>query len=222
MGTIQESQDANQDYVGAEPCVLAPDSCFPAEASVMLQRGPGVSPLAVLVAGDGVVARHPAGDVVHSRVMGFIHDIAEEMNPRGRHITLEHAGGAFRATAAHIVFKATSGGFVGVPVTACRVGDHVVDARQGGEPREVLAIHDDRSLHGLRSPLTLAGTVVVDGMLASSYSALAAVSLPHAAMHASFFVVRAMFELPLPAQSSKGQLVELLLSLKLSASFSSF
>merc|ERR1712187_372078 len=105
-------------------------------------------------------------------------------------VMLAHESGTFQATSGHLVFTAESD----KPMSKV-VGDRVL---VGDNWRKVTGVSAIESSSGLYAPLTPSGTIVVEGVLASSYATPSpSLWLPHTAAHAAFFPLRALHKLGL-------------------------
>jgi len=173
--------------------------CFPGEAMVHV-RGRGPVPMVSLRAGDQLLverSRRGQQGLDYEAVLGFLH---VQRGPRqgasGQwgFLTVVHARGEFRVSANHIVFLTKAGGRRDVLAASLRPGDLVLAAADGGlAASAVLAIRRDITDKGMFAPLTAAGTLVVDGVLASCYAAPAFdLGLPHAVAHVIFSPLRAL------------------------------
>jgi len=169
--------------------------CFPGHSMVTTEHGSLAA--ASLRAGDRVLVQRPAGELAFEPVLGFLHGV-KGLN---EFVVLRHSGGDFRATKNHVVFIENAAGQQSKLVADVQVGDKlIVASTERVAPSEVLSIHTEASSTGLYAPLTMSGTVVVDGVLASNYAVAApGMDLPHEAIHAAFFPLRVYHRLGLDA-----------------------
>jgi hypothetical protein len=160
------------------------DACFPADASTVVQ-GRGRVTMAdlrtnddVLVQRDGVLAFEP--------VLAFLHAFKGDVE----HVTVLHEKGTFHASPGHLVLTG-DGGYTAVgtlrPGDAVYVAD--ADGLKAAVSRVLSAQLTTRS--DAYAPLTASGTIVVDGVVASTYASPAKLNLKHSVAHAFLFPVRA-------------------------------
>jgi Hint module len=162
------------------------NSCFPADATVQLETGVTVA-MSSLSIGDSV----SVGVGIFSRVFGFTH-----MDPSAVCIflTLSTASGAaIRLTPGHFIY---SNGDL-VPASAVAVGDSL--ELSSGEVSAITSITTGFAT-GLFNPQTLEGSIVVDGVRASTYTTTVEPAFAHAALTPvrSFFSVFGVAPLSLP------------------------
>lgn len=179
-------------------CVHAdsPPTCFPGAATVQL-NGRGRVPIASIVADDEILVESVAGSLTFEPVLSFLH--AGGVGRHMQHVIVSHSFGEFRVSANHVVFVAVDGHRQDKLAAHLVQGDHILVAVEGNtvaKPSEVSSTRLGSSDSGMFAPLTAAGTIVVDGVVASNYGS-AAPSLPlrHAAMHGCFWIVRAYHRL---------------------------
>lgn len=160
---------------------MAPPSggCFPAAGVVRLQGGRRV-PLSQLRPGDMVLARDPVSSrLLYSEVLTFL-DRDETASRWFLKFRLVN-NSTITATEAHLLLRED-----GTQVFAARVqvGDFLqVPDEQEGVAIGARVVDITRVLeHGVYAPLTRAGTVVVDGALASCYAAINSQRLAHWAL----------------------------------------
>jgi desert hedgehog len=140
--------------------------CFPAKATVSLESGASRRMDQVAV-GDRVLV----GPDVYSAVYGFTHRLA---GPVIDYVRLETCcGEVLLASPGHFVH--VNGGLVAA--AAVRVGD-IVTAASGATKRIVSVSREPAQ--GLYNPQTLQGDIVVNGLVASTYTQAVAPALAHA------------------------------------------
>jgi len=180
------------------PSPPPPSTCFPGDASVSVY-GRGKVQMASLHLGDHVLVE--SGDF--APVLGFIHE--QRGTPGVSHDVLKvvHTHGVLLVSSNHLVFVVASSSAVDGsavhtdrPAADLRPGDRVFvrdDDTAAMVTSEVLAIHPSTSTRGMFAPLTTTGTLVVDGVVTSSYAGAS-----HGAAHAAFFPLRMYHALGLP------------------------
>lgn len=172
-------------------------TCFPGEALLRTQRGE--VPLLGVRQGDHVLVSR-AGELLYEPVFAFLHQSNDDRSQS--YVILSHERGIFRATASHLVFSATAEAadtWLDRPVTDIKIGDFVTHAEVGVavSPSRVLKISSNTTRLGVFAPLTLSGTVVVDGVVASSYATAHDWKLKHSFIHAALFSLRVYHRLGL-------------------------
>ena len=157
--------------------------CFTAESKVTLEDGRRLN-MSQLSLGDRVQTLDSAGSLVYSEVIMFLDREPEE---RMRFVTLTAEDGSeVRVTASHLVYsgspdceqlscmEATYAGSV-------EVGSTVL-VTAGGLTRAVRVAGVGAGHHtGVYAPLTTAGTILVDSVLASCYAVIDSQAVAHAA-----------------------------------------
>ena len=173
--------------------------CFPGDSVVTTEAG-GRRRISELAIGDRVLAARPDGSTFFDDVYLFGHKDAAVVTS---FVKLETASGAvLRLTGDHHVPVRRAGAALVLPSAAVQVGDLVRvvgDANAALEPVASKSIVQDR---GLFNPYTLSGTIVVDGVVASSHSSSAldglfaalGVSIPDG-YQAAFAPLRALYRL---------------------------
>ena len=147
--------------------------CFPGSATVQLQGG-GTKLMRELAVGDKVLVG-PGGQ--HSEVYMFSHRLVDATV---NYVELETATGErLHLSGGHYLY--IGGGIGGgghlVEAQHVKVGDNVTLGATGvGAP--VVAVRSVRK-EGLYNPHTLQGDIVVDGVLASTYTAAFSPTLAH-------------------------------------------
>jgi hypothetical protein len=144
-------------------------SCFPASATVTLASGARVR-MDALAVGDAVAV---GGSARPSPVFMFTHREKAGVHAFVRLTTA--AGAALSLSPGHYVY---AGGAL-VRADAVRVGDELRLA--GGSASGVVAVGATLEL-GLYNPQTLHGDIVVDGVVASTYTAAVEPAVAHAAL----------------------------------------
>jgi hypothetical protein len=158
--------------------------CFPGDATVQV-NGRGRTLLSSVHEGDNVLVQRDAGTFVSEPVLGFLHLVHGGPSKTSLFLTVVHSKGEHRATGNHIVFVL---GSANKAVDQLQVGDQLL-ATEG--PSAVLAIRRDTGNSGMFAPVTHSGTLVVDGVLASSYATPGSrLRLPHSVAHSIFFPLR--------------------------------
>lgn len=152
-----------------------------------------------LKVGEKVLVESSPTRFRYEPVLAFLH---EDRGPgRALEVTLSD-GKKLKASDHHLVFIA---GTWGVKRLTKRVdqlhrGDLLYTIAHSGLSRTSAVVGVRRVLgSGMFAPLTAAGTVVVDHVVASAYAAPGDVDLPHGAAHAAFFLLRAYFSLGVKA-----------------------
>jgi hypothetical protein len=149
--------------------------CFPADALVSLASGERRR-LRDLAVGDAPLAADTAGALVHSAVYVFPHFVTTGLFAFKRLAT--KAGANITASPDHYMLVGRGAGAwarrAAVPARDVRVGDVLWVAAGAGAgatlaPSPVVGVADVMA-EGIINPLTLAGTLVVDGVAASVYN----------------------------------------------------
>jgi len=151
-------------------------SCFTDEGLVQVEGAARPMALAELQEGDRVF-----DGVSYTNVIGFLH----ELNSHGNVVCIEHVGGELRVSPLHLLFA--RGGEK--EARDIQVGDELLVSP--GRFAEVLSIRTDKT-EGFKAPLTVSGSINVDGTTASNYAAVSGLPLTHAAMHAALFPARVL------------------------------
>lgn len=159
-GTIGDDEPAESEEPADER------ACFPADATVELESGAFV-PMSQLNIGDRV----KVGADEFSDVFGFTHKVADESF---RFVRIEAASGdVMRLTALHYLY--VNGEFAAA--SSVKAGDRIVLG--SGAAVEVAAVSTVVST-GLYNPQTVHGDIVVDGIVASTYTATVEPKAAHA------------------------------------------
>ena len=167
-----ESAQKVQKYVACasdDPnCLKGPStSCFPSSAIVQLETGLKRR-MDELRVGDSVLATNPDGSLVYSPISTFMH---VERNLNASFVLLRHELGEIELSPDHLIFVSRNKFSKPIDVIADQVnlGDFVWTLQNEVlVPSQVLFI-DEVYKQGVYSPLTEAGTLLVDGTLASSF-----------------------------------------------------
>eukprot|EP00929_Paragymnodinium_shiwhaense_P071721 TRINITY_DN3643_c0_g1_i10.p1 TRINITY_DN3643_c0_g1~~TRINITY_DN3643_c0_g1_i10.p1 ORF type:complete len:812 (+),score=110.94 TRINITY_DN3643_c0_g1_i10:298-2436(+) len=163
--------------------------CFPVGAVVTQEAGKHVA-LGDTALGSLVLTSSTFGELSYQPVIGFLHSSGGGENASATYIVVQHEYGHFRATANHLVLTAAAKFNVGQTVGALSVGDFVWVAEFEKHSR-VLSTAVVTSNDGLTAPITRSGTIVVDGVVASTYASIESPSFRHHALHSAFYLVRA-------------------------------
>lgn len=175
-GDVEFGEDENYLFIG-ESCLYkqqgrleeandGDSACFPAAATVELESGARKT-MEDLSIGDRVAVRNGR----FSPVFMFTHKLSDTEHA---FVTLRTASGARLAlTAGHYLYA--NGALVAAG--GVRVGDEL--ALGGGGSSAVVAVRR-ATARGLYNPQTVAGDVVVDGVLASTYTTAVEPALAHA------------------------------------------
>lgn len=156
--------------------------CFPGWARVAVAGGQQKS-LSSLVPGDRVMALSGTGQVMFSPVLLFLH---RDQDSWSTFLSLETEDGhKLSVTPHHLVFLAphcrlNSSEYQAQFASKAKAGDCVLVYTAEGQvrPSRIISVSVEESA-GLYAPLTEAGTVFVDGVLASSYALVEDHSLAH-------------------------------------------
>jgi len=161
-------------------------ACFPGDASASVQ-GRGAVPLANLAAGDPVLVQRSSGELAYEPLVGFLH----ATKGSSRFLAVEHMGGELRASANHLIFVADGTTKLASELQA---GDALLalDAKsEKAAPSTVLSVRTVSGEAGMIAPLTMTGSIVVDGAVASAYATHSpSAPIPHGALHTLFFPAR--------------------------------
>eukprot|EP00929_Paragymnodinium_shiwhaense_P107882 TRINITY_DN74223_c0_g1_i1.p1 TRINITY_DN74223_c0_g1~~TRINITY_DN74223_c0_g1_i1.p1 ORF type:complete len:410 (-),score=42.06 TRINITY_DN74223_c0_g1_i1:61-1212(-) len=177
----------------AEVCVAGPDQCFPGDAKVQV-RGRGLVDVRTVALGEAVLTSIAAGQVQYEPVLDFLHKM--DSSPGGEdYMAMEHSAGSVRASRSHLVFvvDARAGGLRGSKQASdVEVGDclAVADDDGNGLCRLVLSVEATHGSSGMFAPLTASGTIVVDGVAASSFAIRNNLRVSHGSLQAAMFMVR--------------------------------
>jgi len=158
--------------------------CFPAAANVTTPKGS--KPMGDVKIGDTVRVIGKDGKLAWSQVCGWAH--REPVTTAG-FLQLTTSDRQLVVSAAHLVAVVSSNGsnIVYVPAKDVKVGDRLLECdntpqgSHGVWSNQVVNI-GGVTAQGIFAPLTLAGTVVVDGVAASCYAATPSHTAAHAAM----------------------------------------
>lgn len=166
--------------------------CFPGWARVTVAGGVQKS-LSSLAPGDRVMALSGTGQVVFSQVLLFLHRNQESWST---FLSLETEDGhRLAVTPHHLVFlspycRLNSFEYQAEFASRAKTGDCVLIHAAEGQvrPSRIISVSVEESA-GVYAPLTEAGTVFVDGVLASSYALVE----DHKLAHWAFGPVRLFF-----------------------------
>lgn len=168
--------------------------CFPGWARVMIAGGVQKS-LSSLAPGDQVMALSGTGQVVYSQVLLFLH---RDGVRRSTFLSLEtEDGNRLAVTPHHLVFlsahcRSNSSDYRAQFASRAKMGDCVLVHTAEGHvrPSRITCVTAEDST-GVYAPLTEAGTLFVEGVLASSYALVE----DHRLAHWAFGPVRLLFPL---------------------------
>lgn len=168
--------------------------CFPGWAQVTVAGGRQKT-LSSLTPGDRIMALSETGQIVYSQVLLFLH---REQESWSTFLSLEtEDGNTLSLTPDHLVFLASSCGndikeYQAQFASRAKTGDCVLISAVGGQarPSQIISVSVEVS-EGVYAPLTEAGTLFVDGVLASSY----AVVEDHRLAHGAFGPLRLIYSL---------------------------
>uniref|UniRef100_H3C466 Hedgehog protein n=1 Tax=Tetraodon nigroviridis TaxID=99883 RepID=H3C466_TETNG len=166
--------------------------CFPGWARVTLPGGFQKS-LSSLTPGDRVMALSETGQVVFSPVLMFLHRDPES---KSRFLSLQTEDGhRLAVTPHHLVFsdaycRPDSRQYRAQFASRARTGTCIVVLAAEGQlrPSRIVSVSEEENT-GVYAPLTEAGNVLVDGVLASSYALVE----DHRLAHWAFGPVRLLF-----------------------------
>lgn len=161
--------------------------CFPEDATV--QTPNGTKPMKAVAVGDTVRVVTPEGKVEWSTVCGWLH---RDVNSRAAYLRLQTSKRALTVSAAHLVATVEDGRVSFKQASEIREGSTLlevdnVNANIWGN--RVLSVSNVQCA-GIYAPLTVSGTIVVDGVGASCYAA----TRSHTAAHAAMKPMRAMYK----------------------------
>lgn len=160
--------------------------CFPSTATVVSAKGP--KRMSDVVIGDVLRVVTPEGRVEWSPVCGWAHrdtvNSAMYLRLTTSHrqilVSKEHLVATLPKNGAKIDF---------IQAQNIRVGDRIVECDTNAQTAQGNAVWgnavtsvDQVEASGIYAPLTVAGTVVVDGVMASCYAATRSHTLAHAAL----------------------------------------
>eukprot|EP00929_Paragymnodinium_shiwhaense_P108049 TRINITY_DN74382_c0_g1_i1.p1 TRINITY_DN74382_c0_g1~~TRINITY_DN74382_c0_g1_i1.p1 ORF type:complete len:676 (+),score=146.02 TRINITY_DN74382_c0_g1_i1:129-2156(+) len=175
-------------------------SCFPNQASVEV-LGAGLTTLDRLRTGDYLLTESASGALQYAPVLGILHAVPEQtFEEASGFLGVSHSRGELRLTKNHLLFVKRRGDSIAHKLAdELRVGDELLLRDAAGSLREskVLEVRLDAGRAAMYAPLTSTGTLLVDGVLASSYAGPSGLRVGHAEAHALFFFVRAYYHLRL-------------------------
>eukprot|EP00929_Paragymnodinium_shiwhaense_P001328 TRINITY_DN101552_c0_g1_i1.p1 TRINITY_DN101552_c0_g1~~TRINITY_DN101552_c0_g1_i1.p1 ORF type:complete len:374 (-),score=41.85 TRINITY_DN101552_c0_g1_i1:263-1384(-) len=168
--------------------------CFPGESEVQVVdihretvRG---SPMQEVRIGDAVLVQNSYDEFTFQPILSFLHSTEAVIS---KLITIVHSGGELKASPSHLILTVDDERRQSTSAENIRIGDQLVMGTAGAPAKTttVLSVHGSHATTRMLAPLTASGTVVVDGVTASNYAASGlGSSIPHIAVHASFFPVR--------------------------------
>lgn len=182
------------DFPADHSVAVEKGGCFPGWARVTVAGGVQKS-LSSVAAGDRVMALSGTGQVVLSQVLLFLHQDQESWST---FLSLETEDGHRLAlTPHHLVFLAPhcrldSSEYQAQFASRAKTGDCVLihTAEAQVRPSRIISVSEEESV-GVYAPLTEAGSVFVEGVLASSYALVD----DHRLAHWAFGPVRLLFSL---------------------------
>lgn len=142
-------------------------ACFPASASVTLKTGK-VTTMDELVVGDSVLTR----DGHFSEIYAFAHKLSS-VHPKFYRIATR-SGHSLTLSSGHYLYL---NGQMQAAKTAM-VGDHLVLG--SGVETKIASIEERVFGRGLYNPMTVSGDILVNGLLASTYTTAVEPALSHA------------------------------------------
>jgi len=142
--------------------------CFPRDASVQLSTG-AKTQLHELRSGDLVATVDPVTrQIQYEKYLGDFHS-EREHQMEIPYLRIIHESGSLNVSASHYIHTADHGF---MPAREVRVGERLL-VWHGQNPiaslSKVVAVNQDKKL-GMYAPFTFSGTLLVDGVLASSYT----------------------------------------------------
>jgi Hint module len=147
-------------------------SCFPAESTVLVESGHNKR-MDKLEVGDRVLV----GDGTFSQIFMFTHKVGDEIGREFVRITTD-SGNAIVATKGHYIPTAGNGLSAAGSV---RVGDQLFVSDSRGRLTSATVTSTERVTRtGLYNPQTVRGDIVVDGIVASTYTTAVEPRLAHA------------------------------------------
>jgi len=164
--------------------------CFPGASTALTTQG--TKAMRDIVIGDAVRVVTPTGQVEWSQVCGWLH---REPKSVGEYLRLTTSRRQLNVSAEHLVATVKSGKVdfvkaqeieVGAPILECDVSAGSASIPVWGNT--VQKVEKFRA-EGIYAPLTVAGTIVVDGVAASCYAS----TRSHTAAHAAMKPMRTMY-----------------------------
>mmetsp|Transcript_42542 Transcript_42542/g.91830 ORF Transcript_42542/g.91830 Transcript_42542/m.91830 type:complete len:402 (+) Transcript_42542:101-1306(+) len=166
--------------------------CFPAQALVEEERR-GIIPISEVKVGDVLMGQ--AGS--SSRVIAMLHEDRTEV---ALYLRVRHSEGALEASPDHLIRALRRRSPLGqgrylhvddewswVPMQDLRPGDLLENV--AGTPIEVLEV-SRKCLLGAFAPLTMSGSLIVDGVVCSCYAPPSALNLSHSTCHSAMAPLR--------------------------------
>jgi len=169
VNVYQPTEDPNAEGV-KPPTVTVSGTCFPADATVELQDG-SLKTMEQLQLGDMVKVDANK----YSQVYFFGHRDAHAQLRDFVQVMLE-SGAKMTATKGHFVWANSQW----KDIDHVKVGDVMMQVMQGAATEsKVVAVEKSISKQGLYNPHTMEGSIVVDNVLASSYTNVISPRLAH-------------------------------------------
>jgi len=186
----QSNQDDDENHDGDDHD--HDDNCFPGDATVFV-NGLGAVPLGRLEPHAEVLVQR-GSTVGYEPAIGFLHVVHPTADQLYNIMVVTHSTGEFKATANHLVFIMVNGYQTSKMVKDLRVGDELLatDILSMDITKSVVVSIGHSVASSLYAPLTQAGTLVVDGVIASIYASPGTKYLSHGLAHAMLFPVRAV------------------------------
>lgn len=173
---VTQVDDSDVDFSGAEPEPME-NNCFPGSAVVKLAGG-GVKMMKELEVGDEVYV----GRQETSAIFMFTH---KQVEAQARFVTIEtEAGESVTLTPGHYIYAS------GKLVTAASVVVGNTLTIETGANSAVVKTEEKVLSEGLFNPQTLHGDIIVDNVLASTYTTAVAPEFAHAVLGVT---VRALY-----------------------------
>ncbi|XP_019869702.1 indian hedgehog B protein [Aethina tumida] len=152
--------------------------CFPGDTTVQTSTGVRRN-LSDLQIGEKILAKDPStGDLVYSEVLMFL-DYDPQDEREFQHVTLR-SGRTLTLTGTHLVPVVTANNSRTVYAAALKVGDSLLvsDGANGLVTDEIVELEAIRRT-GVYAPLTVAGNLVVNDVVASCYASIDSQSIAH-------------------------------------------
>ncbi|XP_045595189.2 indian hedgehog protein isoform X1 [Procambarus clarkii] len=150
-------------------CSCDVGACFPAHARVTTPTG-STTTMERLKTGDQVLAVDESGNIVSTAILGFMDRRSQE---NALYVTLHTSiGQNLTLSPNHVLFKSVSNSSQPISVfgSDINIGDVIFSANQTGLHRTEIVAIDHEISQGAYVPLTMEGTLVVEGTLVSCYA----------------------------------------------------